>query len=84
MALHRHWVDLGREPKNAPDPAYPNGKPLDATGGKAPSCSIDLPHPTPRCGYWLVVCDVCGLTAAATTAGRPDDPSSLKVLCKRQ
>lgn len=39
------WVDRKREPKCAPDPAFPNGKDIDVSMGRSPSCSSDLPYP---------------------------------------
>lgn len=83
MTLTYRWVDLNREPTQPPNPAYPNGKPIDARfndGGS--SCTVELPHPTPRCGLYMVACDQCRLTISITTAGRPDDPSSLTVSCQ--
>jgi hypothetical protein len=80
--LVAEWVDFFREPQRQPNPAYPAGIDVDATGGKTPCCTIDLRHPAPRCGAWLIKCTLCGLTAMATTAGRADDPRSLTVACK--
>jgi hypothetical protein len=76
------WLDSGREPKCAPDPAYPDGKTVDAAGDFSPRCTIQVPYPAKRCGFYLIKCQRCGLTAAVTTAGRPDDPRSLTVPCK--
>jgi hypothetical protein len=63
-----------------PDPAYPDGMHLDMSMGKK-SCLVNLPYPAPECGCWTVHCGECGLTVAATAAGRPDDPRTLKVAC---
>jgi hypothetical protein len=46
------------------------------------TCSVALPHPAKRCGYYLVKCVACGQNALVTTAGRPDDPKSLKLACR--
>ena len=81
-ALVAEWVDFHREPQCAPNPAYPDGIDVDATGGKRPCCQIDLSYPAPRCGAWHVKCLLCNITAVVTTAGRPDDPRSLTVACK--
>lgn len=79
------WIDHGREPKCAPDPRYPDGIDIDATLGHAvPSCRVELQHPTPRCGAYSVHCKVCGLIVLITTAGRPDDPRSVKLPCRRR
>jgi hypothetical protein len=76
------WVDRGYEPTCKPDPNFPEGIDLDLTNGQRRACHTDLPYPAKRCGYFAVNCSVCGLTAAVTTAGRPDDPRSVKVACK--
>lgn len=76
------WIDRGREPQNPPDPAYPNGKPIDATGGKEPNCLAPLFHPAPRCGYYHIQCLNCGVSILVTTAGRVDDPSSVRLACR--
>jgi hypothetical protein len=83
MTLHVEWIDRGREPQCAPNPAYPNGKDIDGSGDAKDTCFTSLECPAPRCGLWLVHCDKCKQTIAITTAGRPDDPRSLKVPCKR-
>lgn len=74
------WIDRGREPQCAPDPAFPLGKDLDTTHG-APSCFTELPYPAPRCGLYIVECETCGLRVGITTAGRFDDPRSVKLAC---
>jgi hypothetical protein len=78
-----NWIDSGREPKCAPNPAYPNGIDLDGAkelGGS--TCKTDLPYPAKRCGYYYVECNICGYSLVITTAGRPDDPRSVLVPCK--
>lgn len=40
-----------------------------------------LPYPARRCGQYVVKCDVCDQIIVVTTAGRPDDPRSLKMAC---
>ena len=76
------WIDRGVAPKCKPDPAYPHGIDLDQAAGKKPSCYTELPYPTPRCGAFIIKCLRCGLTTFVTTAGRVDDPKSIRVLCK--
>jgi hypothetical protein len=76
------WIDDGREPKNPPDPAYPDGIDLDVTRGRLAYCETALAHPTPRCGKYLIKCRTCGFTTLITTAGRADDPRSIKIPCK--
>jgi hypothetical protein len=74
------WVDHHREPQCAPDPHCPRGVSIDVSGGK-PSCMTELGYPAPRCGVYLVQCRRCGANAAVTTAGRTDDPRSIKLPC---
>lgn len=76
------WIDSGREPQCAPNPDYPNGKDMDVSDGAAKTCFTELPYPAKRCGHYIVECETCGLRFGVTTAGRPDDPRSLKVACK--
>jgi hypothetical protein len=64
-----------------PDPDYPHGIAIDFAQGRA-SCTATLPYPAPECGYFLVACELCDLRMAVTAAGRPDDPTSVKVACK--
>lgn len=82
--IHKiEWVDSGREPRCAPDPAYPSGKDVVLTM-MPPFCKVNLPYPAKRCGYYVVNCEKCGFSIAATTAGRADDPRSLTMPCKRK
>ena len=81
MALSVEWKDSGREPQCAPNPAYPVGIDVDLSEG-AESCSVALPYPAQRCGVYIVECDKCGKRVGVTTAGRPDDPRSVKVGCE--
>jgi hypothetical protein len=76
------WKDAGREPKVAPNPAYPNGIDLDMSAGAAATCSVVLPYPAKRCGYFVLRCRTCHQVIAVTTAGRRDDPRSAKIACK--
>jgi len=78
------WLDHGREPKEKPDPDYPEGKDIDIALGAKPACKVALPYPAPRCGIYLVTCETCGLRVGVTTAGRPDDPRSVSVACRRR
>lgn len=78
------FLDSGREPQVAPNPAYPDGIDLDPTEGAAvQSCKVMLPYPAPRCGVMAVKCGRCGLSIAATVAGRPDDPRSVRLRCNQ-
>jgi hypothetical protein len=76
------WLDKGREPKCAPDPAYPSGIDVDLSFGAARTCRTDLFYPAKRCGVYVVRCSICGHSVGVTTAGRPDDPRSLVIACQ--
>jgi hypothetical protein len=76
------WRDAGKEPKVAPNPDYPKGIDLDCSNGAAVVCQTPLPYPARRIGSYIVECRICGIRVGCTTAGRPDDPRSLKVACK--
>jgi hypothetical protein len=83
MTLTVQWIDDGREPQCAPDPAYPNGIDLDISKGAQRTCSTALPYPAKRCGFYVTRCELCDQSVICTTAGRPDDPRSIKVPCLR-
>jgi hypothetical protein len=76
------WIDRGREPQARPNPAYPNGKDMDAAGAAEQSCTTPLPYPAKRIGIYVVRCLRCGYAVLVTTAGRPDDPRSIKLPCR--
>jgi hypothetical protein len=76
------WHDAGREPQVKSNPAYPNGIDLDCSDGAEATCMTGLPYPAKRCGQYLVECETCGQRMMVTTAGRPDDPRSLKMACR--
>jgi hypothetical protein len=76
------WRDAGRAPRCAPNPDYPDGIHLDFTRDAAVTCKVELPYPARQCGAYLITCNLCGTKAACTTAGRPDDPRSIKIPCK--
>ena len=87
-ACHKvEWIDGGRELQCSPDPAFPSGKDIDLSVlciDGWPTCKVDLPYPAKRCGVYVVKCEACGITAVITTAGRPDDPRSVRFGCKKQ
>lgn len=76
------WHDAGIEPSCPPNPKYPNGIDLDASHGSPAACTADLPYPAKRCGTYLIECPDCGQCIRCTTAGRPDDPKSIKIPCR--
>jgi hypothetical protein len=75
------WIDRGREPQCKPNPEFPNGIDLDCSAGAKRACLATLPYPAKRCGVYAIECKVCGKTVAVTTAGRLDDPRSIKIAC---
>jgi len=82
------WIDHGRSPQHPSDPAFPGGKDVEMTvypplaSGK--TCFVKLPYPAKRCGAYLVQCGTCDMSAMVTTAGRRDDPRSVRLVCKRK
>lgn len=75
------WIDGHREPSERPDPKYPQGIDVDISTGGKPSCQVPLPYPAKRCGHYVVACE-CGMRVVVTTAGRSDDPRSVRISCK--
>ena len=84
MKFEITWYDAGREPRSPPDPAYPDGIDVDMSNRATQTCQTALPYPAKRCGQYLVKCETCGLTTIVTTAGRRDDPRSVRLRCKGQ
>jgi hypothetical protein len=82
MKFHVTWIDQGQEPRVSPNPAYPEGIDLDITDGQEPNCMTALPYPAKRIGYYRIWCRQCGIRVACTTAGRIDDPRTIRVACK--
>lgn len=80
--LDVQWLDAGREPECPSDPAYPSGKDIDAAGDAKRACEVLLKYPAKRCGCYVIRCRLCGRSTAVTTAGRPDDPRSVRLSCK--
>lgn len=77
------FLSHNRKPKCAPNPAFPNGQDCDLSHGATLSCVAELPYPAECCGVWIVDCITCELRVAITAAGRPDDPRTAKLPCKR-
>ena len=82
--LDVQWIDHEREPQCAPNPDFPLGKDIDLSLGASATCEVLLPYPAWRCGLYVVQCAICGWSVGVTTAGRPDDPRSIKLSCKIQ
>lgn len=72
-----------------PNPDYPNGMDVevisasmtDEERARAPHCKIELPYPAAGVGYLLIECDGCGRNALLSTAGRVDDPRTIRLPC---
>ena len=77
------WIDHNRKAVQPSNPDYPNGKDIDSCGPNEKGCNIPLTYPAPRCGLFVIRCLKCGLRAACSTAGRRDDPRSIKLRCKQ-
>lgn len=75
------WHDAGREPKLPANPAYPEGIDLDLSSRLRDSCKTPLPYPAKRYGYYEIECLKCGSHIGVSTAGRRDDPRSVKIGC---
>lgn len=76
------WHDADREPRCPSSPAYPDGIDVDLSKGAVANCSAALPYPARRCGAFHIECETCGVSVGVTTAGRRDDPRSVKLACK--
>jgi hypothetical protein len=76
------FIDSGREPKCAPDPAFPHGMVADLAQGASRVCETVIPYPSPRCGLVAIECEKCGLKVVVTVAGRPDDVHTVRMACK--
>lgn len=81
QTLEVEWIDRGREPQCAPNPSFPSGRYIDMSEGALKTCWTELPYPAKRCGVFIVYCKKCGLRVGITTAGRTDDPRSVKLAC---
>jgi hypothetical protein len=79
--MNIHWRDAGKDPVCLADPKYPNGMDLDVSGGAKKTCAVELPYPAKRIGSYTIECPVCGARIGCTTAGRADDPRSIKIAC---
>ena len=74
---------LNGPPQQPSDPRYPDGVDVQSAAPGLPSCKADLPYPAPERLVWSIRCKRCGYRAGVTAAGRPDDPRSVTLPCKR-
>ncbi len=83
MTIEVTFVDSGRVAREKPDPAFPNGKPVNcATNALVKTCTRNLPYPAPRVGSYLIRCLRCDWRGVISVAGRPDDPNMVTIQCK--
>lgn len=82
MTIDVTFLDSGHEPREKPDPAYPNGRDIRLCTAVQKSCGFNVPYPAPRCGVYSIKCSDCGIVVAVTVAGRPDDPRTVTIPCK--
>jgi hypothetical protein len=62
----------------------PDGTHVDLSRKRRPACVISVPYPAPpRPGLFRIKCVKCGAYAHVPTAGRPDDPRSIRLACRR-
>jgi hypothetical protein len=76
------WIDGGREPLGPSDPAHQHGINLDLAHGQIKTCTVELPYPAPRCGYFSVQCLTCRVSVSVVANGRADDPRMVMIACK--
>jgi hypothetical protein len=76
------WIDGGRGAGYPADPSYPNGVGIDVAMDAPRACRVELPWPANGVGLWVVVCGACGYAVALGTAGRSDDPRTVRVPCR--
>lgn len=79
-----HFLSGKRQAKCPSNPAYPHGIDVDLSNGATVACLGNLPYPAECCGFHMVRCSKCGANAAISTAGRPDDPRTVKLACKER
>jgi hypothetical protein len=75
------WHDRQREATVPADRTFPNGRDIDYAGPGARACLVELAHPASRVGFWTLFCLKCRSHAGVGTAGRADDPRSVRVPC---
>lgn len=78
------WHDLETKSENPANPTYPNGIAIDAANGAILTCVVRFEYPAKGCGQYMVGCRICGATAIVTTAGRADDPTSIRLPCRKK
>lgn len=83
MPIEVTFVDSGHEPREKPDPNFPNGRAINcAPNPLVKTCTFNLPYPAPRVGSYLISCMTCDFRGVISVAGRPDDPNVITLPCK--
>jgi hypothetical protein len=78
------WVDQHRVSLYPADSSFPNGVAIDVALDAPRACRVELIYPAARCGMWVITCRACGFSVALSTAGRADDPRSVRVPCREK
>ena len=81
--LQVEWVKTGGRAQVRANPEYPGGIDVDVSNGASFTCGAPLPYPAPSIGRWMVTCKACDMRVVVTAAGRPDDPRSIRIACKK-
>lgn len=76
------FLSHNRKAQCASNPFYPDGIDVDLSHGAEFTCVAELPYPAECCGILVAKCRACGANGAITTAGRRDDPRSVRLACK--
>jgi hypothetical protein len=76
------WIDGARVATYPADPSYPDGQAIDVALDAVRACRVELACPAAGVGLWLVVCRGCGYAITLSTAGRADDPKSVRLPCR--
>lgn len=83
--LKSQFLTNGRRPRCAANPNFPTGIVVDfRSHPHEPSCATTLSYPLQYGGVHMVECRLCGMAVAITAAGRPDDPHTAILACKRK
>lgn len=81
--LEAVWVSNGDNDSDfAHDTTKSNGRDVDESGGRKPSCFLALRYPVDRAGYHSIKCRYCGNRTVLTTTGASDDPKSIRMACQ--
>jgi hypothetical protein len=75
---HTHW------PRDI-EMSCLQGADVDLSQERRPACVVRLPYPAPpQLGLFRIKCQSCGSYVVVPSCGRPDDPRSVKLACRRR